>query len=122
MSTLVSIVGDDQEELTEWKLGKAKAHHPLNQFHAKFWGKEPDTMANSNDMEVANATADADDIGSGCYPLDIGVETMEGKIWVRSEYIRMFTFAEELYAENKSNLVLSPCLVITGQPGIGEFF
>lgn len=120
MSTLTSIVGDDQEELTEWKLGKTEAHHPLSQFHAKFWGKEPDTTANSNNMEVSDATAD--DISPDCYLLDIGVETMEGKIWVRSEYIRMFTFAEELYAENKSNLVLSPCLVITGQPGIGKFF
>ncbi|KAM6499289.1 hypothetical protein JOM56_004797, partial [Amanita muscaria] len=33
---------------------------------------------------------------------------------------RVFKFAEEFYAENKSNLALSPCLVITGQPGIGK--
>jgi hypothetical protein len=40
------------------------------------------------------------------------------KIWVRAEYTRMFEFAEKFYAENVCN-TLSPCLVITGQPGIG---
>ena len=54
--------------------------------------------------------------------LDIDIPVMEGKVWVCSEYIRMFKFAEEFYAENESNFTLSPGLVITGQPGVGKFY
>ena len=39
----------------------------------------------------------------------------------RFYYIRMFEFAEKFYAESL-NEPRSPCLVITGQPGIGELF
>ena len=56
-----------------------------------------------------------------CYVLDIGIRGVEDKIWVRADYIRMFEFAEEFYAESL-NEPRSPCLVITGQPGIGELF
>ena len=49
-------------------------------------------------------------------------EAWKTKIWVRADYIRMFNFAKEFYAETLSNpLLLSPCLITTGQPGIGEF-
>ncbi|KAM6496569.1 hypothetical protein JOM56_007042 [Amanita muscaria] len=71
-------------------------------------------------MEINDSTAEDDDIDPSCYVLDIDIQGIEDKIWVRAEYIRMFKFAEKFYAENKSNLALSPCLVITGQPGIGK--
>ena len=63
---------------------------------------------------------DDHEISSRCYVLDIGIRGVEDKIWVR---IRMFEFAEKSYADSLCNSgnTLSPCLVITGQPGIGEF-
>ena len=70
-------------------------------------------------MEIDGSTADDGDIDPGCYVLDIGTRGKEDKIWVRAEYARMFEFAEIFYAENACN-TLSPCLVITGRPGIGE--
>ncbi|KIM91796.1 hypothetical protein PILCRDRAFT_58282 [Piloderma croceum F 1598] len=70
-------------------------------------------------MEINDSTADDGDIDPGCYVLDIGTRGKEDKMWVRAEYIRMFEFAETFYAENACN-TLSPCLVITGQPGIGK--
>ena len=74
-----------------------------------------------DDMEVDDSTAEGGDIIPGCYVLDIDIQgAVEDKIWVRADYIRMFKFAEEFYAENASDFALSPCLVITGQPGIGE--
>ncbi|KAF8345320.1 hypothetical protein F5887DRAFT_885268 [Amanita rubescens] len=68
-------------------------------------------------MEVDDSTAD--EISPRCYVLDIGIRGVEDKIWVRADYIRMFEFAEKFYAESLSN-PQSPCLVITGQPGIGK--
>lgn len=67
-----------------------------------------------NDMEEHH------DIGPRCYVLNVDIPGLEGKIWVRADYIRIFEFAEKFYAESSSN-PKPPCLVITGQPGIGEF-
>jgi len=88
----------------------------LTQFHAKFWGVEEEGRPSDN-MEVDDSTAD--EISPRCYVLDICIRGVEDKIWVRADYIRMFEFAEKFYAESLSN-PQSPCLVITGQPGIGK--
>ena len=99
---------------------EAPCYSPLTQFHAKFWGVEKEGGLSDN-MEVDDSTAD--DISSRCYVLDIGIRGVEDKIWVRADYTRMFEFAEEFYAESLNEpRSPSPCLVITGQPGIGELF
>jgi hypothetical protein len=116
MSSLAPVVGDGFVD--DWKLQIAHTHHPFAQFHTKFWGVE-EVAAYTNDMEIDDSTPDDGDIDPGCYVLDIGTQGKEDKIWVRAEYTRMFEFAETFYAENVCN-TLSPCLVITGQPGIGE--
>jgi hypothetical protein len=127
MSTLASIVGNDQHVLADWESRKANPElSPLAKFHAKFWGKEePDTMVgehgDGDDMEIDNPTAEGSDIDPVCCVLDIDIPAMEDKVLVRSEYIKMFKYAEEFYARYATNFSLSPCLVISGQPGIGEF-
>ena len=97
----------------------------LAQFHAEFWGVKgvTDTEgeqedSDEGDMEIDDSTAE--DIDPRCYVLDIDIRGVEDKIWIRADYIRMFKFAEEFYIENVSNM--SPCFVITGQPGTGELF
>ena len=115
MSSLVSVVGSDFVD--DWKALIVPARDPLAQFHTKFWGVQ---NTEGDDIEIDHSTAVEDDINAGCYILDIDIPSIKEKIWVRADYIRMFKFAEEFYAENTSKS-LSPCLVITGQPGIGEF-
>jgi hypothetical protein len=120
MSTLATVVGSNQQAIADWNSHKAPPYDPFTAFHAKFWGVKEEGRLSDN-MEVDDSTADGHDISPRCYVLDIGIQGVEeGKIWVRADYIRMFEFAEKFYAESLSN-PLSPCIVITGQPGIGEF-
>jgi hypothetical protein len=111
MSTLATVV----HSTAEWYSLKAPLYSPLTQFHAKFWGVEEEGGLSDN-MEV-----DGDEISPRCYVLDIGIRGVEDKIWVRADYIRTFKYAQTFYDKYSSN-PLSPCLVITGQPGIGELF
>jgi hypothetical protein len=119
MSTLATVVHSDEQNIADWISHKAPLDTPLTQFHAKFWGVEEEGGLSDN-MEVEDSTADDHEISPRCYVLDIGIRGVEDKIWVRAEYIKMFEYAEKFYAESLPN-PLSPCLVITGQPGIGEF-
>jgi len=66
---------------------------------------------------------DKDDIIDGCYALDVNIPEMETSIWVRAEYIRIFDHIAKLYnrgvnQERKDQT--SSCVILTGQPGIGE--
>ena len=119
MSTLATVVGSNQQNIADWNSCKVLLDTPLAQFHAKFWGVEEEGGLSDN-MEVDDLTADDHEISPRCYVLDTGVQGVEDMIWVRADYIRMFEFAEKFYAESVPN-PLSPCLVITGQPGIGKF-
>jgi hypothetical protein len=113
MSTLVSVVGN--HNLVGWQSAKALPEDELAKFHAKFWGKE------EPDIDITTGKhGDDDDMETEI--LDIDILNIEGKLLVRSEYIKLFKCAKKFYAENKTNFSLPPCLVITGQPGIGEFY
>jgi len=64
---------------------------------------------------------DDDDLVDGCCVLDIG---MEGSIWVRAEYIRIFKHITKVHDELIASTGIdeeSYCVILTGQPGIGEF-
>ena len=61
-----------------------------------------------------------DDIIPGCYMLDIGIDGLMSKLWIRAEYIRVFNFVNAYYDE-PSSILRAPCVVVTGHPGIGEF-
>ena len=116
MTMLETVVGSDPRHIADWNSLKAPPHAPLAQFHKKFWGIKEEAGL-SNNVEIDDSTDD--EIHPGCYVLDINIRGVElKKIWVRADYIRMFKYAEKFYADN---LFESPCLVITGQPGIGEF-
>ena len=121
MSYLVSVVGDSFVD--DWKSRIISNDDPLAKFHTKFWGvaNTAGEQEYDNDMEIDGSAAEDNDIIPGCHVLDISIRGAEEKIWVRADYIRIFEFAEGFYAKNVSG-PLSPCLVITGQPGTGELF
>jgi hypothetical protein len=63
---------------------------------------------------------DDDDDNPDCYFLDIGIDGLtSSKIWVRSEYIRLYAYLEERYSKANQR-DRAPAAVVTGQPGIGE--
>ena len=73
-----------------------------------------DDPIETTDMDKYN------DIIPGCGVLDIGLGGI-GKIWVRAEYMRIYNCLEEHY--NLAIIgVANAGAVLTGQPGIGEFF
>jgi hypothetical protein len=113
---------------------------PLALLHAKFWGKnmvdeeqqwllnaQQASPATGSETAVVDETMDEattmdpdDDLISGCYMLDIGIDGLEiSKLWIRAEYIRVFNSVNTYY--DKPMLAPgAPCVVVTGQPGIGE--
>ena len=123
-------------------------NHPLARLHAKFWGKNmadeeqqwlnadqegkerihavvnekmvvDETAVVDETMEEATTVDPDDDIIPGCYMLDIGIEGLIPKLWIRAEYIRVFNSLNAYYDE-LSFIDKAPCAVVTGQPGIGE--
>lgn len=108
MSTLVTVVGSDERCMADWNSHKAPLDAPLTQFHAKFWGVEEEGGLCDN-VEVDDSTADGHEISPRCDVLDIGIRSVEHKIWVCADYIRMFEFAEKFYAESLSNPVSMSC-------------
>ena len=81
------------------------------------------------DEEKEGEDSEEDEVGiddyiEGCYVLDINIVGIESSIWVRAEYIRILDRIVKLHNNlTSSNRIekMSYCVVITGQPGIGEF-
>ena len=71
-------------------------------------------------MDEATTMDPDDDIISGCYMLDIDIKGLRlSKLWIRAEYIRVFNSINAFYDEPPL-IPRAPCVVVTGQPGIGE--
>jgi len=71
-------------------------------------------------MDKATTRDPDDDIIPGCYMLDIDIHGLKfSKLWIRAEYIRVFNSVKAYYDETTSESG-APCVVVTGQPGIGE--
>ncbi|KDR82617.1 hypothetical protein GALMADRAFT_56773 [Galerina marginata CBS 339.88] len=140
MSTLESVVGS--EYLADWLPREARPTNSFVHFHQKFWGKPEEEglgvhedgdgsklyeMGAEDFMVVDDSTDESEpedgDIGSRCYALDVE-RNYPGTIWVRNEYIRVFEFAESFYSLAVSSRpdapAPAPCLIVTGQPGIGK--
>ena len=64
-----------------------------------------------------------DDVGPECHVLRIDVPSIGwSSIWVRKEYLRMYRHCVEHFEPGRHSQFMSPSLIVTGQPGIGEFF
>ena len=61
-----------------------------------------------------------DDYTSGCYVLDVSL-LIDRKMWIRSDYIRIYNALEVHYKKNPAPSYRAPSAVVTGQPGIGQF-
>jgi hypothetical protein len=151
-SSLASVVGSHSKDLDKWTPKRIDDRDALARLHAKFWGKSMADVARDSPASTPNSTnedkdtikdqgevfddcghgkmavdedesADEDDdIGPGCYFLDIGIDGLEySKIWIRADYLRIYAYLEGHYSkvlnfpQNRA-----PAAVITGQPGIGE--
>src|ERR1700722_7090551 len=145
-SRLASIIGSRPELLMEWESFKA---NPVSsapaEWHTGFWGtriadeqkscdaQPPVSMEGSglgnegrdgNEITESEGVSldDDDDLIPGCDFLYSDIETFPyRKIWIRAEYIRIYDAIEAWYDE-PSILPMAPAMVITGQPGIGEFW
>jgi hypothetical protein len=118
-------------------------YEPLSQFHAKFWdrsmadeerewrntqlavGGELGDKDQDGDTRIGEAGDDGtdeteldDDIIPGCYTLDIGIVGLPySRIWIRSDYIRVYDYLNRHY--NKPVPGRAPSATLTGQPGVG---
>ena len=99
---------------------KHDSNSSLFQFHSKFWGT---SMAKDTVFRESNGDGmDVDDkIDPGAYMLGIGIQGLPfQKIWIRTEYIRLFDYIQQCHDHVRTQN-LAPAVVITGQPGIGDF-
>ena len=106
----------------------------LVELHRRFWfeGVHRDDLVNVHEDEVADqsdedeSVEEDDDHGirSG-YLLDLGKAFRDSNVWVRKEYIRMYSRCTKHFETNpckrKRTLQSNPSIVITGQPGIGRY-
>ncbi len=118
LSTYGSIIPQTE---TQWtKLDDTNA---LARLHRKFWprGETQNELMNVDEDEYTEEDEDEDEeIGPGCYVLDLGVpELGRSMLWIRKEYIRLYKYCNE-YLESRRGAQLPPSVVITGQPGIGK--
>ena len=92
-------------------------------------GEEGEGEGEDEDEEKEGKDSEEDEVGiddyiEGCYVLDINIVGIESSIWVRAEYIRILDRIVKLHNNlTSSNRIekMSYCVIITGQPGIGEF-
>jgi hypothetical protein len=99
----------------QWE--KLDDNDALMQLHRKFWLQGiKNKLLCIHDAEEGND----DDIGPGCYLLDLEVpELGRSMLWIRNDYIRLYKCCNE-YLESCRNEELPPSVIITGQPGIGK--
>ncbi|KAH9054177.1 hypothetical protein EDB87DRAFT_1689495 [Lactarius vividus] len=73
-------------------------------------------------MNVNEDKDEGDEIGPGCYILDLGTPDLRrSKLWIRKEYIRLYEYCNK-YLESRRTEQVAPSVVITGQPGIGKSY
>jgi hypothetical protein len=80
--------------------------------------------AENEEEEEEGEEEDEDDFIDGCCVLDIGIDDIETSIWIRAEYIRFYNHIATLFeevVEKERKDKKSSCVILTGQPGIGEF-
>lgn len=66
---------------------------------------------------------DDNDIGPGCYVLDLNIELKCSKLWVRKDYIRIYDYCTMRHEEGPRYVKQrARSVVITGQPGVGVSF
>lgn len=94
----------------------------LSMFHAKYWGvsidQDESTWVGAHGQLMA---IEGSEVVRGCFALDLDSNYFTtSKLWVRRDYLRIYDRCDSHYEHIRNNGHLSPSVVITGQPGIGE--
>ncbi|KAF8506809.1 hypothetical protein F5888DRAFT_37159 [Russula emetica] len=112
----------DEDDSASWS--KLKDSHELSQLRSKFWGKFSEEEAKEwRELHPTVNDDRNDDIGPGCYGLDLGIKFKCSKLWVRQDYIRAYNYCRERHEEGPSDETeMARSVVITGQPGIGKSY
>ena len=113
---------------------KLEDSEPLSQLYAKYWGRpiqgdEPELQTPSEGQPMEDHE-DKSEVGPGCFILNLGIKPFSiTRLWIRRDYIRLYERCNEHDNDvRESELQLegapriAPSVVITGQPGIGEYF
>lgn len=93
--------------------------------HAKFWAKSIDVDRSEweNKQGGQPMEIEGNDVGPGCFLLDLGVEYFESsRLWVRKDYIRLYDGCNNYFNKFINLTIPAPSVVITGQPGVGVCF
>jgi hypothetical protein len=112
----------DADAATLWSTGKLKDNHRFSQLHSKYWGERIEDEAERWRELNPIVNDPTNDIGAGCYALNLGFGFLPSKLWVRQDYVRVYDYCCRRYAEGPTTAGKIPrSVVITGQPGIGAF-
>ena len=111
---------------TEWRNAQSKSgvqHHDEdgNEHEDENEGNKMEADDGDDDDDGDDGNDDDDDNDDdipGCYLLNIGFR----QLWIRSDYIRVFNAIQDYYSWYAKPRAITPSIVLTGQPGIGEFF
>jgi hypothetical protein len=119
-ATLASVF-IEKNDSSSWD--KLKSSHKYSKLRSAFWGKRiEDDAQRWRESHPAVEDDEDDDIGPGCYALDLGICHLKcSKLWVRKDYIRIYdhcaTRHETGPQESEED---ARSVVITGQPGVGK--
>ncbi len=116
--TLASVISNRDAEASWSKLGD---DDDLSRLRSKFWGKKIEDESREWRKSHPAVKNDVDnDIGEGCYALDLGIELKCAELWVRQDYQRIYDYCVEKHAEGPTSARrMARSVVITGQPGVG---
>jgi|ERR1700722_9405232 len=122
--------------LTQWPL--LEEDKPLAQLHAKFWGKDMDKeqrwhlsqptigvvegQDHDERMDTDSEFLDGEKAIPGCYVLDISVMHLRVlRLWINPDYIKIYNAIKDHYNYCTELQGQVPSVIVTGQPGTGEF-
>jgi|SRR6266850_1847148 len=127
-------VFEDGEPDTPWIA--LKEYKALFRLHTEYWGRpiqgnelEPEQLQTPSEGQPMDDDEDQSEVGPGCFILNFDIKPFPTtKLWIRKDYIRMYDHCHQ-YVNDVRNSELQgevppipPSVVITGQPGIGEYF
>ncbi len=99
---------------------KLKESYIFSQLCSKYWGERIEDEAEQWRRLNPIVNDPTNNIGAGCYALDLGVKLPPSTLWVRQDYIHIYDYCSGRYAEGPTITTGIPrSVVITGQPGIG---
>jgi hypothetical protein len=119
-ATLASVFCNKSDSQS-WK--KLKRGHEFSNLRLAFWGKKVEDDARQwRESQSAVEDDDDNDIGPGCYVLNLDLELRCSKMWVRKDYIRIYDYCTRRHEEGpRYGREKARSVVITGQPGVGKF-